>query len=171
MNQPNKFNQPNVAFTVSKAHGDAGMSFFIRAFAALCLLGLAFALAGCQGVAPGRSPSEAFSVGVPLKTAYDRALAQTNYCLVTEDRMPVQTSLSPDMQSGSIKVLMKLTNAVIAQTDLRAIDSNNTQVTVTMWGLNIWDAGAVSAMRAAIEFGVVSCTNYFPSQPTRRTRS
>lgn len=127
------------------------------------LLGSSALLAGCQGVQPGKSPSDDFVVSTSIEQVYARAIEQSRYCLVTEDRFPLTASLAADKQSGSVRVNMTLTGTLLSEVTMRADGPNQTRVTVRMWGVDVWDANAISAMRAAIEFGVPSCTNYFPS--------
>lgn len=136
------------------------------------ILGTVLALAGCAGVKPGQSPSTQFTVPIPINQAYDRALAQARYCLVTDARLPTAGGISADGGSAQVQVLADFRRTVAAQVDMKALGPQSTQVVVMMWGINVWDATAVDAMQAAIEFGVPSCTNYFPSvqQPTRKKR-
>jgi hypothetical protein len=57
-----------------------------------------------------------------------------------------------------------------AQVDIRALDDKNSEVTTTVAGLNIWDTPALAAMRAALQFGVSTCTDYMPSaQPAKKS--
>lgn len=128
----------------------------------------ALALAGCVGIKPGESPSSQFTVPLTVKQTYDRAMAQTEYCLVTNDDFPVKADIAPDGQQAQIKVLMTFTSQILARVDMQALSANSTRVDVQMWGESVWDQSAVDAMQAAIEFGVPSCTNYFPSSGTKR---
>ena len=130
----------------------------------------ALALAGCSGIEPGKSPSTQFTVPLTLQDTYDRAMAQTRYCLVTEDRLPTSGGVAANGQSAQIQVLLQLTRAVVAQVDMKALNAQSTQVDVLMWGVNVWDQTAADAMRAAIEYGVPSCTNYFPTSKSERKK-
>ncbi|MFO7746817.1 MAG: hypothetical protein R6V42_03305 [Orrella sp.] len=124
------------------------------------------ALAGCTGAVVGETPSAEFVVPISLEEAYERALAQTNYCLVTEDKFPVTAKIADDQKSANITVRMSMSGTRLADMSMQAIDTKKTDVLVNMWGVNVWDQTAVDAMKAAIEFGVTSCTNYFPTSPT-----
>lgn len=121
------------------------------------------ALAGCTGIVPGKSPSASFAVDVPVKTAFDRAVAQTEYCLVTEDRFPMTAEIAADGQSAFVRVNMTMAGTLLSDVRITALPGERSQVDVQMWGVNVWDMTAVDAMKAAIEFGVPSCVNYFPS--------
>jgi hypothetical protein len=136
----------------------------------LLALSTGLLLAGCQGVTPGKSPSVEFVVPISVKSAYSRAVEQSKYCLVTYDRFPLTATLAPDEQSASVRVNMNLTGTLLSDVQIRAQGPSQSQVTVTMWGVDVWDATAVAAMRAAIEFGVPSCTNYFPSPDPKKKR-
>lgn len=122
-------------------------------------------LVGCTGAVVGQTPSAKFEVPVPIQVAYDRALAQTKYCLVTEDEFPVTAKVANDQQTANITVRMSISGTRLADMSMQAVDASKTNVLVNMWGVNVWDQAAVDAMKAAIEFGVPSCTNYFPTTP------
>jgi hypothetical protein len=122
-------------------------------------------LAGCTGAVIGQTPTTQFDVPIALKVAYKRALAQTNYCLVTDDNFPVTAQIADDQQTASINVRMSLTGTQLANIAMRTLEPKKTRVTVNMWGVDVWDESAIDAMQAAIEFGVTSCINYFPSAP------
>ena len=126
-------------------------------------LGTAALVGGCAGVNPSTSPSSEFVVQVPVETAYNRAIAQSQYCLVTVDRFPLTAFLATDKQSASVRINMTLTGTLLSDVGIRAEGPDRSRVVVRMWGVDVWDSTAVSAMQAAIEFGVPSCTNYFPS--------
>lgn len=135
------------------------------------VLGLVVLIAGCTGAVIGQSPSVQFDVPIGIQTAYERTIEQTKQCLVTEDNFPMTAEMSPDRQSAGVRVRMSMTGTLLADIKMRALDANQTNVLVTMWGLNVWDQSAVDAMKAAIEFGVPSCIDYFPTTPPpRRSR-
>ena len=140
-------------------------------FATLVLLvALVLLLAGCKGIDPGKSPSASFAVDIPVKTAFDRAVAQTKFCLVTEDRFPMTAEIAPDGQSAFVRVNMTMAGTLLSDVRIAALPGERSQVDVQMWGVNVWDMTAVDAMKAAIEFGVPSCVNYFPSTTQTRPR-
>ena len=120
-------------------------------------------LAGCTGAVIGQTPSSQFDVSIPLNVAYERALAQTKYCLVTDDNFPMMAQIADDQQTASINVRMSLTGTQLANIAMRSLEPEKTRVTVNMWGVEVWDQTAIDAMQAAIEFGVTSCINYFPT--------
>ena len=130
----------------------------------ILLAGLALLLVACKGIDPGKSPSKTFEVNVPVKTAYERVLAQSKMCLITEDRFPITSELNADEQFAFVRVNMKITGTLLSNVRIVAQSPTKSRINVQMWGVDVWDMTAVDAMQAAVEFGVPSCVNYFPSQ-------
>jgi len=141
----------------------------IRQYRWLAVTTIALCLSGCVGIKPGESPSVQFSVDIPLKEAYQRAMEQTQYCLVTHDKFPVISSMDPDEKQAQIQVVLDFRSAVVAQVDMRALGKERTEVDVIMSGVNVWNSTAVRAMQAAIQFGVPSCIDYFPNAEPAKT--
>ncbi|HEY7804243.1 MAG TPA: hypothetical protein VIC30_07395 [Orrella sp.] len=131
----------------------------------LLSLSVALLLAGCAGVNSDSSPAQTFEVDVPVKTAYERALAQTKMCLVTKDDFPLTSQIDADEAFAFVRVNMTLTDKLLSNVRIVAQSPSRSRVSVQMWGVDVWDMSAVDAMQAAIEFGVPSCVNYFPSTP------
>lgn len=134
------------------------------------VLGSVLVVAGCAGVVTGKTPSTTFDVPIGIQTAYDRTIAQAKYCLVTEDNFPLTAQMSTDRQSASVNIRMSMTGTLLADIEMYAIGAEKTNVSVSMWGINVWDQAAINAMKAAIQFGVPSCTDYFPEIPPPRRR-
>jgi len=140
-------------------------------FVKAMVLGSVLMMAGCAGVVVGKTPSTAFDVPINVQTAYDRTIAQAKYCLLTKDNFPLTAQISPDRQSANVNVRMSVTGTLLAEIELNAIGPDKTNVSISMWGVDIWDQSAIDAMKAAIQFGVSSCTDYFPTtQPPKRNR-
>lgn len=125
-------------------------------------------LAACKGIDPAKSPSKSFEVNVPVKSAYERAIAQSEMCLVTEDRFPMTTQIDPNEQFALVRVNMSMTDTLLSNVRIVAISPSRSRVNVQMWGVDPWNTTAVDAMQAAIEFGVPSCVNYFPTQTPKK---
>ncbi len=143
------------------------------ALARVLLLGLVIlTLAACKGINPASSPSRSFEVDLDVRTAFDRAVQQSEFCLVTKDRFPITAQIAPDGQSALVRVNMTLTDTLLSEVRIQALSAQRSRVDVLMWGVDVWDMTAVDAMKAAIEFGVPSCVNYFPTeqQPPARNR-
>ena len=140
---------------------------FIKAM----VLGSALVIAGCAGVVVGKTPSTTFDVPISIQLAYDRTIAQAKYCLVTKDDFPLTAQMSADRQSASVNVRMSMTGTLLADIELASIGADKTNVSISMWGVDVWDQAAINAMKSAIQFGVPSCTDYFPTAPpSKRTR-
>lgn len=138
-----------------------------RFFSRLAVVAIALGLVACKGIDPGKSPAKTFEVSVPVKTAYERAIAQSEMCLVTEDRFPLASQLDPDNKFAFVRVNMSMTDTLLSNVRVVAESTNKSRVTVQMWGVAPWDMTAVDAMQAAIEFGVPSCINYFPTEAVK----
>lgn len=130
---------------------------------------IAATLAACKGIDPAKSPSKAFEVDVPVKTAYERAIAQSEMCLVTQDRFPLTSQIDPDEKFAFVRVNMAMTDTLLSNVRIVAESATRSRVSVQMWGVDVWNMTAVDAMQAAIEFGVPSCINYFPSQTPKKS--
>lgn len=127
------------------------------------VLGSVLLVAGCAGVVVGKTPLTTFDVPISIQTAYDRTVAQAKYCLVTKDNFPLTAQMSADQLSASVNVRMSMTGTLLADIEMYAISAQKTNLSISMWGVNVWDQAAIDAMKAAIEFGVPSCTDYFPA--------
>lgn len=127
-------------------------------------LTLTLALAGCSGINPVTSPSKTFEVPVSVKAAYERALEQSKMCLVTKDDFPLTSDINADESFAFVRVNMNLSGTLLSNVRIVAQSPTRSRVGVQMWGVDVWDMTAVDAMQAAIEFGVPSCVNYFPTQ-------
>lgn len=135
------------------------------------VLGSVLLVAGCAGVVVGKTPLTTFDVPISIQTAYDRTVAQAKYCLVTKDNFPLTAQMSADQLSASVNVRMSMTGTLLADIEMYAISAQKTNLSISMWGVNVWDQAAIDAMKAAIEFGVPSCTDYFPAiSPAKSNR-
>lgn len=139
-----------------------------RTFALATIITMATMLISCAGIDPAKSPSKTFVVDIPVKTAYERAVAQSKMCLVTEDRFPLTSQIDPDEKFAFVRVNMSMTDTLLSNVRIVAESAAKSRVSVQMWGVDVWNMTAVDAMQAAIEFGVPSCVNYFPTQSTKK---
>lgn len=131
---------------------------------AMMVTALAVVAAGCAGINPATSPATTFEVNVPLKAVYERALEQSKMCLVTKDRFPITSQIDADESFAFVRVNMNVSGTLLSNVRIVAQSPSRSRVSVQMWGVDVWDMTAVDAMQAAIEFGVPSCVNYFPTQ-------
>lgn len=134
------------------------------------LMATASLLVACKGIDPAKSPGKTFEVDVPVKTAYERAIAQSKMCLVTEDRFPMTTQLDSAGEFALVRVNMSMTDTLLSNVRIVAAAPSRSRVSIQMWGVDPWNMTAVDAMQAAIEFGVPSCVNYFPSETEKKRR-
>lgn len=134
----------------------------------ILLIALIVGISACKGIDPSKSPAKTFDVDVSVKTAYERAIAQSEMCLVTQDRFPLTSQIDPDEKFALVRVNMSMTDTLLSSVRIVADSATTSRVSVQMWGVDPWNMTAVDAMQAAIEFGVPSCINYFPSQSTKK---
>lgn len=145
----------------------SGAHFFRQSLRWLVVTFMFGTLVACTGIKPGKSPWKEFVVDVPVKTAYERAIEQTKYCLVTKDRLPLTTGIAADQKSAFVKLNLQMAKTLVVDIKIKATPDNRSLVLVEMWGVDIWNATAIDAMQAAIQFGVPSCVNYFPTQDSQ----
>jgi hypothetical protein len=124
---------------------------------------LPFLVAGCIGINPGSSPKETFALPRPYQEAYKLATLQALQCWGNDGEFPIKGQLDPATRTAQVAVTGGLGGSRYGQVDIRALDDQNSEITTTVAGINIWDAAAISAMQAALQFGVSTCTNYMPS--------
>jgi len=130
---------------------------------------IVLALSACSvGIGAGNdSPTARFQVPVSYQEAYRRAVAQAEECLRGAGNYQVRGSVNEPGGSARMYVQAPVTDARMVQVDVQSLEPRRADVTVTMWGRNIWDERAVRAMRQAIEFGYASC---WPSMPVKEGR-
>jgi hypothetical protein len=133
---------------------------------------LALGLAGCTfGIAPGReSPTGDYKIAVNYQSAYNVARAQAEQCLTGKSAYRVVGNLDAATRKGQVKVLAPFTDNNIALVNVSAIDDNNTDVHIEMWGEGIWNADAMIAMRDAIRFQIPACVSYMPADTAPRKK-
>jgi hypothetical protein len=108
--------------------------------------------AGCVGISSSSSPKDTFTL--PRN----------------DGEFPIKGQLDTATRTAQVAVTGGLGGSRYGQVDIRALDDQNSEITTTVAGLNIWDTPALSAMRAALQFGVSTCTDYMPSaQPVKKS--
>ncbi|NYT85936.1 BPTD_2524 family lipoprotein [Pollutimonas harenae] len=118
-------------------------------------------LSGCvMGVQPGGdSPSVSYKVPRNYQIVYLRAQNQASECLTGKNQYDVYAQVDPDMQTGTVSVRSPL-GAVVARSDIKAIDASHTEVTHTVWGRTPWDEDALQAMRQSVLMDTSVCVAY-----------
>lgn len=121
---------------------------------------------GCSGAVPGQSPTLEFRTAYPLEVAFQRAMAQAKYCWSTDANLPILGSVAINGKSAEVRAMGEFGRRAFGRVDIEAIDDKSSFVRVAVIGVDAWDNTSLYAMKAAIDYGVPSCTNYFPSDAT-----
>ncbi|AHV94599.1 BPTD_2524 family lipoprotein [Bordetella holmesii] len=134
-------------------------------YKAIPLAAAVLALAGCAvGSGPdGGALSQDMQAQVPVKAAYDAAVAQAERCLVGQGGYRVDGRL--DGGSAIMRVLAPFGDNEMARVQITGTGPSTSSVHINMWGRSIWNADAMRAMKEAITFGVPSCVAYMPGDP------
>jgi len=118
---------------------------------------------GCIGINSGSSPKETFTLPRAYQEAYRLATLQAQQCWSNDGEFPIKGQLDTATRTAQVAVTGGLGDSRYGQVDIRALDDQNSEITTTVAGINIWGAAAISAMQSALQFGVSTCTNYMPS--------
>lgn len=120
-------------------------------------------LTGCVGLESANAPKETFVLPRAYQEVYQLALVQAKECWSDDGGLPVKGQLDPTALTAQVFVTNGLGSGRYGQVDIRALDDKNSEITVRLAGVNIWDAAALAAMHEALQFGVWTCTRYMPS--------
>lgn len=131
---------------------------------AMAAAGLVLGLSACapMGVDSREALRDEFEAPVSYQDAYQRARSQAEQCLRGESGHEVDGGVDTAGRTGQVYVRAPFTQSRLASVDIRAVGQDRSQVSIAMWGVNIWDQKAVAAMRDAILIGVPSCRSYMP---------
>ncbi|OZI74520.1 BPTD_2524 family lipoprotein [Bordetella genomosp. 12] len=134
-------------------------------YKAIPLAAAVLALAGCAvGSGPnGGALSEEMQAQVPVKAAYEAAVAQAERCLVGQGGYRVDGRL--DERSATLRVLTPFGDNEMTRVEIQSTGPASSAVHINMWGRSIWNTDAMRAMKEAITFGVPSCVAYMPGDP------
>jgi hypothetical protein len=136
----------------------------LRISTAAAVLAIGATLAGCTvGISGGDSPRDHFTADVNYQRALRSAEEQARTCLLGNDAYQVQATDDKASRSGVVRVNAPFTPNDMARVDIKALGENRSDVTVVMWGRNLWNRAAVDAMHDAIVYSVPSCTSFMPS--------
>ena len=125
---------------------------------------------GCIGINSSSSPKETFTLQRSYQDAYKLATLQALQCWGNDGEFPIKGQLDTATRTAQVAVTGGLGGSHYGQVDIRALDNQNSEITTIVAGINIWDASAISAMQAALQFGVPTCTNYMPSaRPVKKS--
>lgn len=121
-------------------------------------------LAGCGSASFNSALSTTYISKVNYKDVFERAREQANYCWRTETGYPVVTELNATNKTAIVAVTGLLGSSRMAELTAREVEGNSTEVKIAVDGVSVWNAGAIRAMKDAVEFGVPSCTSYMPTK-------
>jgi hypothetical protein len=125
---------------------------------------------GCIGINPSGSPKETFTLPRAYQDVYKLATLQAQQCWSNDGEFPVKGQLDATARTAQVYVTGGLGGSRYGQVDIRALDDQNSEITTTVSGINMWDVAAISAMQSALQFGVSTCTNYMPSaRPAKKS--
>ena len=119
--------------------------------------------AGCIGINTSSAPKETFTLPRAYQEVYKLATLQAQQCWSSDYDFPIEGKLDAATRTAQVAVTGGLGGSRYGQVDIRALNDQNSEITITVAGINIWDDAAISAMHAALQFGVSTCTNYMPS--------
>lgn len=130
----------------------------------LCVFMMTSLMIGCGGITSSTAPTTTFVAQVNYKDVFERAKEQANYCWRSITDYPIVANLNETDKTVEVYVTGLLGSTRMAELSGRAINNNSTEVKIAASGVNIWNRGAVKAMREAVEFGVPTCTSYMPTK-------
>jgi len=71
--------------------------------------------------------------------------------------MQVNGSVYTDNQTAVVRFSSSGATAPLERVDIKSTGVNQSQITVTVWGVGIWDKYELSAMRKTLETGKIAC--------------
>ncbi|WP_338881529.1 hypothetical protein WHX56_14040 [Achromobacter veterisilvae] len=115
-------------------------------------------LGGCAfGISnDGTDPTQTFDVPTSYQEAYRRADAYPRHCLQLPDQI-VTGNLYHDIKQGVVRVNSPASGKPLEVIEIKEISDGRSQVTITVWGVGIWDEGELQAVRASMETGKNTC--------------
>lgn len=119
-------------------------------------------LAGCtvgikKGV-PGY-PTDTFTVPITYQEAHRRAEAQPRECQQLPD-MVVTGAVYTDNQTAVVRLNGAGSGLPLEEVEIEAIGPKQARITITVWGVGLWDKHEIAAMRQSIETGTPFCRPY-----------
>jgi hypothetical protein len=127
-------------------------------------------LVGCGGAVPGKSPTLEFRTANSVQVVFDRAMAQAKYCWSTDARLPIVGNLSANGRNAEVRSMGQFGRIAYGRVDIEAVDAKTSFVSIAVIGIDEWSESSLPAMKDAIEFGVPSCTAYFPNEKSVRKK-
>lgn len=115
-------------------------------------------LAGCSiGVKNGGDhPTESFVVPISYQEAHRLADAQGRKCEQLPD-LSITGAVYTDNKTAVVRLSSPASVAPVEIVEIKALDDAQSQVTITVWGVGIWDKYELAAMRKTLETGKIAC--------------
>jgi len=123
---------------------------------------LPLVLGACIGINPNASPKDSFTVPVAYEVIFERAKAQAQRCWSADGEFPIIGAFNMSDRTAFVAVTGELGGNRYGQVDIRALDTQSTQVQVMVNGINIWNVKSLAAMHEVLQFGSPTCTSYMP---------
>jgi hypothetical protein len=119
-------------------------------------------LSACIGINPNSSPKDSFTVPFAYEIVFERAKAQAQRCWSADGEFPIIGAVNTADRTAFVAVTSELGGSRYGQVDIRALDTQSSQVQVIVNGINIWNAKSLAAMHEVIQFGTPTCISYMP---------
>lgn len=116
-------------------------------------------LTGCAaGIRPGVDfPSQTFEVSLPYQEAHRRADAAARQCF---PGMLVTGVVYTDKPAGNVRQFGADATTMVEDIEIEGMGADTSKVTITVWGVGVWDEHQMDAMRQSIETGSPVCRQY-----------
>lgn len=119
-------------------------------------------LTACTGINSSSSPKDTFTVPFSYEVVFERAKAQAQRCWSADGEFPIIGAINTTERTAFVAVTGELGNNRYGEVDIRALDTQSSQVQVTVNNINIWNIKSLAAMHEVIQFGSPTCTSYMP---------
>jgi|GEM_PF-6623467 len=123
------------------------------------LTALILTITGCStGIVKGSGdyPTETFVAPVSYQAVHRNAENQARHCRQMAD-MTVTGSIYTDNQTSNLRISLPGSGLPVAEIEAEAMGADQSRVTVTVWGLGVWDDRQIAAIRKSIESGEPVC--------------
>lgn len=136
------------------------MRLIVCTFVAASLLAIAGCAMGIKENGQG-AVRDSFHAPITYQEAYRRADAYARHCRTSTNwfkgSFQVDGNLYADNQTGVIHITAHGPGKDLERIEIAAAKNGGSDVTVTAWGIGIWDAREIAAARQSIETGTPVC--------------
>lgn len=102
-------------------------------------------------------PSQTFVAQINYQEAHRRADARARHCL---QGFPVTGTVYTDNETSVMRKFGVDMAYPLEEVRARAVSATESEVTITVWGVGVWDTHEIAAMRQSIETGTPVCRQY-----------